>query len=101
MEDRGRQDCVGNRWQSKVIIVLRLRQTRIDAPGSVDEFFNGDVAVATLAVEMSTLGRSVLHAGSIVKRMLDCSVRSGKHPGYRVRVLTKMDCTRLCQSRQP
>lgn len=62
MENRGCQDCVGNRRQTKLVIVLRFRHSCIDGRSCVDKLLDGNVSVPTLAVEMTRLRRGIFHA---------------------------------------
>lgn len=62
MEDRCRQDRVGDRRQTKPVVVLSFGYSRIDAPCCIDELLDGNITVPTLAVEMTRLRRGIFHA---------------------------------------
>ena len=57
IQDGRGQDGVGDSGKAVVIVIPRLRLLRVDASRSIDEFLDGDVAVAALAIEVTALGR--------------------------------------------
>jgi len=63
VKDRGSQHRVRDGRQLVFIVVRGLQRSSIDVARSVDELFDGDVAVAALAVEVPGLRRGILHAG--------------------------------------
>ncbi len=62
VQDRGSQHRIGDRRQTKLVIVLSFRYSRIDGPGCIDKLLDGNVTIPTLAVEMAGLRRGVFHA---------------------------------------
>jgi hypothetical protein len=68
VEDGGREHSVLDRGEAVFVVVLGLGRAGGDRARGVDELLDGDVAVAALAVEMSRLGRRVLHAVLLVGR---------------------------------
>lgn len=46
-----------------LVIVRRLRETRVDAPYGIDELLDRNVAVAALPIKVPALSRGVFHAG--------------------------------------
>ena len=64
VQDSGGQNSVRNRRQTLAVEVRGLRLPRIDAPCSVNELFDGHVAVPALSIEVTALGRRVFHTGN-------------------------------------
>lgn len=68
VQNRSGQNSVRNRRKTLGVKLRGLRLARADAPGSVNEFLNGHIAVSTLSIEVPTLGWRVFHAGDVVSR---------------------------------